>query len=127
MAIAVGSCTPSDLSPAATSGLSLTGMTPVPSTFALPTVAVGGCRGVMLNGTLRGDPADPRVAWLVQSGQRVDVVFPAGYTARFSPTIEILDATGRVVARDNDMIGGACSRGTEPPLVLWWPPGPSPT
>src|SRR5947207_3411229 len=47
--------------------------TPVPSRWALPTVAVAGCRGVGLNATLRGDPADPRVAWLVQGTLRIDV------------------------------------------------------
>jgi hypothetical protein len=69
-----------------------------------------------MNTTLAGDPSDPRLAWLVQpGGQRLDVVWPPGFTARFVPTLEILDAAGDVVFRAGDPVDGGC---TEYPYLL---------
>jgi hypothetical protein len=66
---------------------------------------------------LAGDPNDPRVAWIVSRGKRVDVVFPYGFSARFAPNLEVLDATGVVVARAADRIDGGCMTGG-PMLIL---------
>lgn len=77
----------------------------------LPTAAVGGCVGVALTAVLRGDAADPNLAWIEQfpeGGDRQDVVWPEGFSARFTPTLEILDSTGHVVLRDGDFIEGTC-------------------
>jgi len=86
---------------------------PTPSSFPnLPTVpsAEVACAGISLNATLAGDPSDPRLAWLVQpGGKRIDVVWPPGFTARFVPTLEILDAAGTVVFRAGDPIDGGCT------------------
>jgi hypothetical protein len=95
--------------------------------FKLPTVAAVGCRGIGLSGTLTGDPKDPRVAWLVYDGQRRDVVFPSGYTARFDPQLEILDGSGQIVGRAGDQVTGGCVTGPDangPPLIV---PRPTPT
>ena len=83
--------------------------------YPLPTVnwlAGGACAGVGLDAVLRGSPSDPQVAWLESSMggtlSRRDVTWPAGYHARFTPNIEILDENGSVVLRDGDHVEGAC-------------------
>lgn len=87
------------------------GSYPLP-TVRRPPLASGDyfmCAGVGLIGaTLRGDPSDPSVAWLDGGGHRQDVVWPEGYRARFTPDLEILDASGTVVLRDGASIAGAC-------------------
>ena len=90
---------------------------------ALPTIGLVGraCRGIGLDGTLSGNPADPRVAWLATSAGRMDVVFPAGFTARFAPSLEVLDASGLVVAHEGTAITGGCTTGPNaqgPVLIL---------
>lgn len=85
----------------------------------LPTIGMPqACAGVGTEAILAGDPSDPRVAWLVSSGTRVDVVFPPGFTARFGPTLEVLNASGAVVAHAGDRIDGYCVT-AGPPLVLF--------
>jgi len=81
--------------------------------YRLPTVGwLPGnlCAGVGLDAVLRGSPTDARVAWLENTGTnaRRDVTWPAGYHARFTPNIEILDENGSVVLRDGDHVEGAC-------------------
>jgi hypothetical protein len=101
--------------------------------LALHTVPFNGnCRGVGGGGdmTIRGDAADPWLAWEIgPGGGRQDIWWPAGYTARFNPKVEILDPTGRVVLRDGDLIpAGACSEGVTPsgqPILLVVPPSPA--
>lgn len=97
-----------------------------PPALALPTVGsfLGACAGIgLVDATLNGDPADPRIAWLDRRGySRKDIVFPPGFTARFAPSLEVLDAAGNVVARAGDRIDGGCvtgSGGNDPLLVLW--------
>jgi len=94
--------------------------------MALPSVDTEGwsaCAGVGLEGAvLTGDPRDPRVAWLVESGVRRDVVFPSWLGARFAPDLEVVDPGGRVLARAGDHIDGGCVTGevgTAPLLILW--------
>jgi hypothetical protein len=93
-----------------------------PGTLALPTVdtrAFKGCAGVGVEAELAGDAKDPRIAWLVSNGKRMDVVFPFGFRARFAPSLEVLNASGAVVARDGDHIDGGCV--TAGPLLILWP------
>ena len=87
---------------------------------ALPTLASynGGCRGVGLDATLVGDPADPRVAWLVGNGGRQEIVWPPGYSARFTPALEILDASNQIVLRGGDKITGGCTSGRPDVLLI---------
>ena len=89
----------------------------------LPTLAGynGACRDVAVNGHVTGDPADARVAWLVEDpGGRRDIVWPPGYTARFTPTLEIVDEKGDVVFRDGDSVRGGCVTGpnAQGPLLI---------
>jgi hypothetical protein len=80
------------------------------------------CAGVGIDAILRGDATDPRVAWLVNSlGTRVDVEWPVGYKARFSPKLEVLDAAGTVVLREGDAVTGACGM-SQPGVLLLMPP-----
>jgi hypothetical protein len=88
-------------------------------TYPLPTVADDGglCRGVGYEGVLRGDRDDPRVAWGEKETRvnrlvlRRELVWPAGYTARFTPQIEVLDASRRIRYVAGDVIEGGCATG----------------
>jgi hypothetical protein len=68
------------------------------------------CAGVGLDAVLHGDPADPKVAWLTSKigGPRLEIVWPFGFTARFTPDLEILDADGNVVIREGGAVTGTC-------------------
>lgn len=98
-------------------------------TPTLPTLASdnGGCRGIGLDATLAGSPADPRVAWLVvtRNGGRLEIVWPPGFSARFTPHLEVLDASGRTVFRAGDKIAGGCVAGPpeDPGRLLLIRPG----
>ena len=89
-------------------------------TYPLPTVAVadGWCRGVGYAGVLRGDPGDPRVAWGEHETPvhhvvlRKELVWPPGYTARFTPELEILDASHQIRFVAGDLIEGGCVAGS---------------
>lgn len=89
----------------------------------LPTVEEfnGNCRGVGFDGHITGDPFDPQLAWLVgDGGDRRDVIWPPGYTARFAPRLEVLDEKGNVAFRDGDAVGGGCTTGPDAqgPLLI---------
>jgi hypothetical protein len=74
----------------------------------------GACAGTGLDAVLRGSPTDPHVAWLVNSFSsppRVEIVWPAGYRARFDPNLEILDENGNMVMREGDTVTGDCGGG----------------
>jgi hypothetical protein len=104
---------------------------PTPSgVFALRTVDVTGgvcasehcaCAGVGLtNTTIEGSPTDPRVVWLSSpGGPDRPVVFPTGFTARFAPTLEVLNASGQVAFVAGQQITGGCVGGDEVLLIGW--------
>jgi hypothetical protein len=66
-------------------------------------------RDALLVGTLRGD-ANQGCLWLEPAGvseglaERVSVVWPHGYAARFDPVPQLLDEEGRVVAEEGDVL-----------------------
>lgn len=113
-------------------------VTPLPSAMplasgeiALPTeppvsVAPGvatPCAGVGVSAVLHGSAADPRVTWLVNDlGTRMDVVWPPGYRARFTPNLEVLDASEVVVHKAGDPVSGACVVNADPATLLLEPP-----
>ena len=86
--------------------------------FALPEVqwVVGGqeyaCAGTGYAGgvSLHGSATDPALTWVLfeDRGERETVVWPHGYRARFTPRLEVLDETGRVIAREGDQATGGC-------------------
>lgn len=91
----------------------------------------GACGGVGLDTVVRGGPIDPRVVWLENRthapGQefspRLEAVWPAGYRARFTPALEVVDGGGDIVLRDGDPVTGACGpRGGNPPEFVMVPP-----
>jgi len=84
-----------------------------------------GCAGVGLAAVVRGNPADPDIAWLapypgalVGAPPRRDVLWPAGYRAMFSPGLTIIDAKGAPRLRDGDFVDGACVIGGDGLLIL---------
>jgi hypothetical protein len=82
---------------------------PIEPPVSLPPGAVEACAGVGLSAVLHGDAADPHVAWLVNDlGTRIDVMWPPGYRARFTPNLEVLDGSEVVVIRAGDPVTGGC-------------------
>jgi hypothetical protein len=79
------------------------------------------CGGVGYDGNFRlhGAAADPKLVWMTfPDGSRHDLAWPVGYSARFTPALELLDGTGQVVGREGSLITGGCGIPREPD-VLW--------
>jgi hypothetical protein len=59
-----------------------------------------------VSGVLRGDPNDPQEpVWLEgQSGTRLSIVWPAGFTASFEPGAVLRDEGGVIVAKAGDRV-----------------------
>jgi hypothetical protein len=73
----------------------------------------GGCNiGVGQDATLHGAASDARATWPTDNfgGDRIELLWPIGYSARFSPHLEVLDDHGAVVAHEGDLIIGSCLR-----------------
>jgi hypothetical protein len=81
-----------------------------PPSVALPTTGFDTCAGHGLAAVIRGEPTDARVAWLesLLDGSRIEVVWPEGFRARFSPELEILDESGVAVLQGGDYVDGSC-------------------
>lgn len=80
-----------------------------------------GCRGVGADVVIHGSPIDANVSWVTSfNGFRTEIIWPLGYSARFVPNLEILDQTGKVVAREGDHLGGWCKTADTPEGVPIW-------
>ena len=54
---------------------------------------------------LEGDPAQRPAVWVVgQDGRRLSILWRHGFSARFTPRLELLDEDGDVVAREGDVL-----------------------
>jgi hypothetical protein len=80
-----------------------------------------GCGGIGLNHVLRGNTQDARLAWLeaAQTGERLEVMWPAGAQATFGPHLIVLDAEGNTLAQEGDHIDGACTFDSGVVLLGW--------
>ena len=69
---------------------------------------------------LTGSATDPRLVWMM-AGQRYDLEWPVGYSARFTPQLELLNQSGVVVGREGTELIGGCemapSSGSTP--AIW--------
>lgn len=77
------------------------------------------CAGVgYVAGTaiLHGSASDARLVWMSRVGKRVELGWPVGYSARFTPQLELLDDQGVVVGREGSALTGGC--GTVDPGVF---------
>ena len=78
------------------------------------------CAGVGYEGEYRlhGARTDPRFVWMTfPDGTRHELAWPLGYSARFSPELELLDERGQIVAREGSLLTGGCE--TPQSGVLW--------
>ncbi|MDP8970697.1 MAG: hypothetical protein M3N52_09450, partial [Actinomycetota bacterium] len=78
-----------------------------PGVVEIPTTEVANMQlALMPDVTLAGDPQlDGGCVWVEHAGRRTAVVWPPGFGARFTPDgVELVDAQGRVVAREGDPI-----------------------
>ena len=81
-------------------------------TVAIPTSAPGAtvCEtGGIVPFTLQGSPTDPDHIWGVGETMhdRIRLRWPPGFTGRLGADIEVIDPTGRVVARSGDVVTDA--------------------
>jgi len=76
---------------------------------------VGWARGYAV---VHGSPHDPALTWIVFAGDghRESLLWPEGYRARFTPSLEVLDPLGRVVMREGQSSTGGCPM---PPGGIW--------
>lgn len=97
---------------------------PLPAIASPPTDSPFACAGIGLDAVLRGSPADERITWLENrsSGDRIEAVWPPGYSARFSPELEVFDATGRLVYTEGASITGACTTDQDNTVLMQPPP-----
>ena len=72
----------------------------------------------LIFGRLVADPLyDGGCLWLETENGPLSIVWPYGYSARFGPTVEVLDETGAVVARAGEEVrfGGGIGQEFAPP------------
>jgi hypothetical protein len=77
------------------------------------------CAGVGFTGNshiLAGSADDPRLVWMMVGGERRELEWPVGYSARFTPDLELLNENGSVVAHEGSRLSGGC----EMSLGIWW-------
>ena len=118
MLVLAGCGTRTGISPALTASTSVAALSP--DELPLPTPPFVSnppdiCAGVAIGALLRGDAHDPALTWVedTTTHTRRDVVWPVGYRARFTPRLEVLDASGAVVLREGDLISGTCGITTD--------------
>lgn len=104
----------------------MAGALPLHTAQPVPSGKVATCAELLEPAVLRGSPVDGRVAWLqTLDARRIEIIWPAGFSARFEPMLEVLDATGTEVLRDGDFVDGACEMGDlggrlmEPPFLAF--------
>lgn len=72
------------------------------------TLCAGG--GFVGDFRIRGARDDPRLTWMQRpDGSRQDVAWPVGFSARFTPKLELLDEHGAVFAREGTHVDGGCA------------------
>ena len=74
---------------------------------------------------LTGSPGDPRVVWLLRLGTQYRLAWPVGYSARFTPKLELMNENDVVVGREGDVALGGCE--TSPGVWSIELPGQVPT
>lgn len=76
---------------------------------------------------LLGSPSDPRLTWTTRLGVRLELAWPVGYSARFTPGLEVLDQNDNVVAHGGELLLKACATAVSGIFTPWlasgvWPP-----
>lgn len=65
--------------------------------------------GGMTDVRLRGSASDARLVWAMSDrGRRMELAWPNGFSARFVPSLEVLDDHGDVFAREGDPVTDGC-------------------
>lgn len=98
-----------------------TSFDPAPSLATIPALV---CHTTPITGELASDPRDPHVAWLVTpEGERVEVIWPTGYTAQFTwlgeqLVLEVFDNKGRPYIATNASPRKTCDAGRPGTVLL---------
>ena len=70
---------------------------------------------------LHGSPDDPRLVWMVDpAGKRMELAWPPGFSVRFTPRLEVLNARGDAVAFDGSRAASGCGTGEGAIYVDFW-------
>jgi hypothetical protein len=65
--------------------------------------------GFVADMRLHGSVDDPRLVWMTDAfGIRTELGWPVGYSARFTPALELLDDLGHVIAREGSRVTEGC-------------------
>jgi hypothetical protein len=74
---------------------------------------------------IHGSTLDARVTWVTSpdTNERFEIVWPAGYSVRFEPDLEVLNENGRTVAREGYRLIGWCRIGDPPHDIPVWVDG----
>jgi hypothetical protein len=111
--------------------------TPLPSGYVTISTLSGqipegpnpACADVWLgNAFLHGDPTAGVPVWIVPDShpdaEKVEVVWPFGFSARFTPDLELLDAHGVIIGREGYRLRDLAGRQDTPTRwVIWWVDG----
>jgi hypothetical protein len=63
------------------------------------------CLHARVAGSIGANAHDPARVWLDRNdGRRVDLRWPSGFRAQFTPSAEVMDGGGRVIARQGDAV-----------------------
>lgn len=85
---------------------------PLQTVQPMPSGVISTCAEQLDPAVLRGNPADSRLTWLqTLDGRRVEIIWPLGFVARFEPTLEVIDPSGKAVLLEGDFVEGACEIG----------------
>ena len=73
------------------------------------------CDLAAITGALSGSPSDPWLLWVIRAdGSRANILWSAGYVARFDPSPELVDAQGNIVAVAGEQVTLGGSGGPGP-------------
>lgn len=66
--------------------------------------------GVGRDAVIHGSPDDARLTWATDraTGERLELLWPIGYSVTFAPALTVLNEQGRVVAHEGDLLIGSC-------------------
>lgn len=87
------------------------GEVPLPTFQAMVDGVPVACGGTGYESEVRihGSASDPALSWVIfWDGHREDLLWPAGFRARFDPSLVVLDGADHVVAREGERVTGGC-------------------
>lgn len=101
----------------ALAGLCFVGLGCMSRSYALPETpdnwrSIVCLAGPNVSRTVHGDSTGTEgVVWVDRAGTRFEIRWPAGFTARFSPTVEVVAPSGKVVVKEGEDLDAVADAG----------------